>query len=418
MTILSQGAEVVPAVHYYSWFRALTDDSLSPEFFLIAACCRWPPSKARNAAIRAAAAGVTDWDHFLWHVKRQRVVGLVHDSLIGAAIDIPAPIAEELASHARKIARENLALAAETFQLQHALVAAGIPALALKGIALAHLVYGSVKSKQTRDLDLLVPPAHAEAAMQVLEREGYALSSPAKHLSKLQRHALVCYAREVEFIHPGKKCVVELQWHAADNPLLLQGVDACSAPQSVAISDGISIRTLQQEDLFAYLCVHGAHHAWSRLKWLADVNAFIAINDADVVRLYRYAQRIGAGLCAGQALLLCHRLFSLRLPAALADEIGANKRAAKLVAIALNAMTAPHAETEVDGGLLGVARVVWRQFLLGQGWAFYAAQIRVASVGPADVVRFPLPSSLHLLYPLLRLPTWLWRRHRTASRRK
>ena len=80
-------------------------------------------------------------------------------------------------------------------------------------------------------------------------------------------------------------------------------------------------------------------------------------------------------------------------------------------------MTAPHTETEVDGGVAGVARSVYTQFLLGQGLPFYAAQLRAASVTPVDVVRLPLPPSLHFLYPLLRLPLWLWRRAVAARRR-
>jgi hypothetical protein len=33
---------------------------LSPEFLLAAACCRWPASPARDAAVRAAATSVQD----------------------------------------------------------------------------------------------------------------------------------------------------------------------------------------------------------------------------------------------------------------------------------------------------------------------------------------------------------------------
>jgi hypothetical protein len=62
-----------------------------------------------------------------------------------------------------------------------------------------------------------------------------------------------------------------------------------------------------------------------------------------------------------------------------------------------------------------VWRGFWTQFLLGQGWAFFAAQCRTASVGIIDVISLPLPSYLHFLYPLLRLPLWLWRRAAASS---
>jgi hypothetical protein len=417
MTIQSHAAEGAAAVHHYSssGLRAASD-ALAPEFLLAAACCRWPASEARNAAVRNAAAGVTDWNHFLWLVRRQRIAGLVHDALLLAGVDFPSATAKKLKAWAERIGRRNSVLAAETVRLQRALESANIPVLVLKGVALAQLAYGSLGAKHARDIDLLVPPERAETAMQLLEREGYVLSSPAQHLSDRQRRSLVRYAREVELVHSDSHLIVELQWRVMDNPLLLRGVDAHSVAQSVPLSDGATVHTLGQEDLFAYLCVHGAHHAWSRLKWLADVNALVA-NDADVGRLYRHAQRIGAGLCAGQGLLLCQRLFALNLPGALVDELSANQRVRRLVAIALDAMTAPRAETEADGGVAGVTRIVRTQFSLGQGWAFHAAQIRAMAAGPADVIRFPLPLPLHFLYPLLRLPLWLWRRSTSARGR-
>jgi hypothetical protein len=410
MTIQSHAADGAPAVHHYSssGLRA-AGDAVTPEFLLAAACCRWPASQPRNIAVRNAAAGVTDWNHFLWLVRRQRVAGLVHDALPAAGIDLPSATAKKLGAWAERIGRQNSILAVETVRLQRALETADIPVLVLKGVALAQLAYGSLGAKHARDIDLLVAPERAETAMQLLEREGYVLSSPAKHLSARQRQSVVRYAREVELVHSDRHLIVELQWRVMDNPLLLRDVDAHSAAQSVTLSGGATVHTLEREDLFAYLCVHGAHHAWSRLKWLADVNALVG-NDADIGRLYRHAQRIGAGLCAGQGLLLCQRLFALNLPDALSDELRANQRVKKLVTIALDAMTAPRAETEADGGVAGVTRIVRTQFLLGQGWAFYAAQIRAAAAGPADVIRFPLPLPLHFLYPLLRLPLWLWRR--------
>jgi hypothetical protein len=395
----------------------MTGDAFAPEFLLAAACCRWPPSEDRNTAVRTAAEGVADWDQFLWLVKRQRVIGLVHNALLSAGIELPPVVGEEIARLSQHIVRRNLILAGETVRLQRSLEAANIPVLVLKGIALAQLAYGSVTTKQTRDIDLLVSPDRAEASLRILEGEGYTLSSPAEHLNAMQRRALVRYAREVELFHRGNEILVELQWRAADNPLLLKGVDANSPTQTIALSNAVSVRTLAQDDLFAYLCVHGARHSWSRLKWLADLNALTSAGDADIGRLYRHAQQIGAGLCAAQALLLCQRLFALRPPDGLADEMQANDRAIRLTAIALAAMTAPHAETAVDAGFVGVLRVVRTQFLLGQGWRFYVAQCRAALAGPADVIRLPLPPSLYFLYPLFRLPLWLWRRARAAFNR-
>jgi hypothetical protein len=387
----------------------------SPEFLLIAACCRWPPSQSRNAAVGAAAAPVADWNAVVMAARRQRVVGLVYDALPATAVRLPAAPAAELARRAQAISRKNLLLAAETCRLQELLDGAGIPSVALKGVALAQLAYGSLKVKHTRDIDLLIPPERALAAMALLERDGYAFSFPSNQLSATQRRAVVRYSREVAFVHPDNGAFLELQWRVADNPKLLNEVHAGSPTQNVIVADGLSARTLARDDLFAYLCIHGAYHAWSRLKWLADLNAFIAATDADIMHLHRHAQAKGAGFCSGQALLLCQRLLALPLPDSLASELQGTARVRKLYAIAADAI-ADRTRGDGGGGNAPAAwRGFWTQFLLGQGWAFFAAQCRTASVGILDVISLPLPPYLHFLYPLLRLPLWLWRRAAASS---
>src|SRR5579862_5441578 len=97
---------------------------LSPEFLLAAACCRWPASPARDAAVRAAAAQVRDWAAFLRLVVRHRVVGLVHDALPMAAAMVPAGIAAKLAARHQAAAGRNRLLLDELSLLKRALDAA------------------------------------------------------------------------------------------------------------------------------------------------------------------------------------------------------------------------------------------------------------------------------------------------------
>jgi hypothetical protein len=215
------------------------------------------------------------------------------------------------------------------------------------------------------------------------------------------------YGREIDVARPGSNLPVELQWRAADNPTLLEGVSARSPAQEVALGDGLVVRTLASDDLFAYLCVHGAYHFWSRLKWLADLNALLAARGADLRRLYRHAQTIGAGLCAGQALLLCRSLFDLPLPPDIVAELKATRRIARLVDIALDAMTQPVFSNKP---VRAVSAGLYAQFLFGQGPRFFAAQCATVSVGMQDIMTLPLPAPLHSLYPALRPPLWLWRR--------
>jgi hypothetical protein len=386
-------------------------DKLSPEFLLAAACCRWPASPARDTAVRAAAERARDWQGFLRVVERHRIVGLVHDALPAAGTIVPAVVTAKIAARRENIAQRNRLLLEELALLQRAFAAAGIDFLVLKGAAVAQIAYGAAICKETRDIDLLVAPDCARAALRVLQRQGYQPLPPAAGVNDAQFAALLRHCREIDVARPGSKLPVELQWRAADNPALLMGVDARSPAQSVALADGLVVRTLAADDLFAYLCVHGAYHCWSRLKWLADLNATVHSTGADVTSRYRHAQRIGAGLCAGQALLLCRCLFDLSLPAALERELEANRRLSKLAQIALRAMTEPPVARKPMRAVFANVRT---QFLFGEGWRFFVNQCRAISVGMQDIMTVALPPALYFLYPLLRLPLWLLRRLRAG----
>jgi hypothetical protein len=382
----------------------------SAEFALLTACCRWPHSEA---AVRHGTAGI-DWTVLLRLVIRHRVVGLVHRALATAEIVPPPEVRTELARRADIIAQHNAMQAAETVQLQHRFAEAGITSLALKGAALAQLAYGSLELKHARDIDLLVLPEQAHAAWRLLEDNGYALALPAAQLKPAQRRAVLLYGKDVELVHRDSALRVELQWRAAANAHLLLGIDARARAQEVTLPQGI-VRTLGARDLFAYLCVHGASHSWSRLKWLADLNALIADNDErELVALYRHTESIGAGSCAGQALLLCRRLLARKLPDEISAAVERDKHAQKLEAIALQAMARP--SVVADRGFAGVMREISIQFMLGRGAGFLAEQCRVVAVGIDDVVRLPLPPQLAFLYPMIRLPLWLLRRLRWARR--
>ena len=151
------------------------------EFLLVAACCRWPLSEDAIADIRRLAGEAIDWANFMRIVKHQRVDALVHNAFAAAGIETPTPIAQQLASRSQRIARKNLLLVFESGRLQRMFDAAGIPVIELKGVALAQRAYGSFTLKHSKDIDLLVPPERAQAALDLLERDGYAVFSLRKN---------------------------------------------------------------------------------------------------------------------------------------------------------------------------------------------------------------------------------------------
>jgi hypothetical protein len=392
-------------------------ETFSPEFALTAACCRWPATERQRESINAAVPRVTDWDRYLRVVGRHRTAGLAYHALTYFETSVPGEVIRSLRESANAITRQNLLLAAETIRLQEAFDKAGIPVVFFKGVSLALLAYGTLSLKHGKDIDFCVPPDLALQALRLLEERDYMLWLPAATLDQVQREAMVRHDMEASLIHRTTGVQVELHWALAHNPVLLRDIDVYSETQVVAVSAGRSIRTLANENLFRYLCVHGANHAWSRLKWLADLNAFLSSKSlAEIEWLYRRAVVYGPDLCVKQGLHLCKDLLGRELPENIATSPHDNSRVRRLVAFSLDSMSGQNEVTEPWDHPFPDYRIVLYRFLLSRSWRYIWEQCRFLSVSFYDILHVPLPRTLYFAYPFLRMPLWLWRRLRDGGR--
>jgi hypothetical protein len=396
--------------------QALTTDRLAnapPEFFLAAACSRWPPSETRSNSIRAAAKAPVDWERFLGIVDRHRIWGLARQGLTQAGVAPPAEIDRALNAKAWAVSRRNLVLAVETGRLCRLFRKAAIPAVFVKGATLSVLAYGDIAIKHSRDIDILVSPARVTEARAVLERAGYALKHPLPALTETQLELLIRHGKEWEFLRAGGEITTELHWALTHNGFLMRDVDVSCPLAAVRVGD-TEIPTFRIEELFVYLCVHGARHSWSRMKWLADVAALLAASSGtDIEGLYRAAERRGSGRCAAQALLLCARTLGVELPAALRAELQRTATAPVLEALALGAMLGRvnQPDVELAGRAFGSLRDLLSLFLLeGGSYVSVWREITRLFFFPEDVAAFALPRRLTWVYVILRLPLWALRR--------
>jgi hypothetical protein len=348
--------------------------------------------------VRERAATVRDWDRFSRVVSRHRVAALAADGLRRAGVPVPRAVASDTSREARRA----LDMAGETVRLGRAFENAGIEALFVKGAVLAQLAYGELGIKQSWDIDVLVPERNLIEGCRLLQRRGYALVFPARgerHLVRLMRHAKECVLS-----NPKLGITVELHWRLTDNKQLLSGVDADAPRQRVPIGSH-TVPTLAGAPLFAHLCVHGATHGWSRLKWLADLNAFLSGQPGeDIGRLCREAERLGAGSAPAAALLLCHRLFGLPLEARLRRRLEQKPGAQAIASTALHCLA--------YGGGWGEFQTLsgpgWRrirsQFQIIPGRRYALSQLAAFWTSGHERAQIELPERLDFLYHLLRLP--------------
>jgi hypothetical protein len=398
---------------------AMTRQALSPEFRLAAACAMWPPSDYRNEAIRVAAAAVLDWPRFVRLTARHRIFGLVHDGLMRAHPDLPPEIARQISAKAEELVRQGLVMAAECLRLQHMFGKVGVPILFLKGAVLAKFAFGNLGLRSSQDIDLLVSPDALPAAIALLGEAGYRRYNPPPDISGDMLRLLMPLRKDFGFAHPSTGMVIELHWRLFLNPHTMTGASIVQSSRTVRLSAGAELRTLGDEDLFAYLCMHGACHWWNRLQWLADINALLTATDRGIEQLIGAATARGAGRAVDQALLLCSRLFTTSLPATVLSKSKNSVITHWLEATALAAMTSDQGEYERHDARFGTTRGSLSTLLLIPSWRYRLAELKVHLINETDVLTLPLPKRLWLLYPLLRLPLWLWRhaaKHRVRPR--
>jgi hypothetical protein len=383
---------------------------LSREFLLAAACSVWPPSERRTEAIRVAATGTLDWPLFLRVARRHQVIGLVNDGLTRARTDVPSEITREIGAQAAALVRDNLAMAREALWLQRLFDDADLPVLFVKGAALSVLAFGNLGLRASKDIDLLITYETLPAATALMLRAGYRRFDPPPDIGDAQLRLLIPLRKDLGFVNPATGLRIELHWRLFSNPHAMTGVFLMGPSRVVPLTGSEGLRTLGEEDLFAYLCMHGALHWWNRLKWVTDVNALLRSTRSNgVEHLVRAAEGRGAGRAAAQALLLCRKLFQTPLPASLTATLDKSITMRWLVATALNAMTIGQGEHDPHEVRFGTTRGSLSTVLLSRSWHYQLAELRIQLTSPTDVLTLPLPRALQFLYPILRLPLWAWR---------
>ena len=385
--------------------------TVSREFAVTAACCIWPPSERRDQAIRRAIGEAIDWNRVSRIVKRQRVAGLVHDGLSRAGVSVPPDLARQIKNAAGEIARKNLLFAAESVRIQRLFDEAGVALLFLKGVTLAQRAYAALALKHSWDIDLLVMPDDVPKALTLLAQAGYHPYPPLPPATDEKYQRWIEFAREYVLFHTDNAVNVEIHWKPVDNSYHLPGISAQSPSQTVMVANGASLRTLPDDDLFTYLCIHGATHGWSRLKWLADVAALVSGDSAsDAERRLEAARKANAVDCVAQTYLLSRRLFGTPSLSGLAQELHRSYRYRWLEDVALATMTKGNAEDELESVPI---RAYLSHFLLGRGWRFAANELWNKLNMPYDLLFSRFSNLPWFLYPFVRVVSWIGRRGRT-----
>ncbi|MFL6730246.1 MAG: nucleotidyltransferase family protein [Sphingomicrobium sp.] len=344
----------------------------STEFRLIVDCCRRAFAGGRGERSCGHLLSAVDWGRFARLARFHRVQGLVWNALAERREALPDDVAVVLSSDARTIVATNLAIARECAELRDAFEGRGVPSLFLKGLTVAALAYRKPMLKMGWDIDVLVAEADVVEAAAELEARGYLRTIPDTDTDLSKWHGR---RKESVWSRPEQALYIELHTRLADNRRLIPSIGIDSPRQEVAVADGITLPTLARDELFAYLCVHGASSLWFRLKWITDLAALLSHCSADEIeRLCRRSQELGAGRAADQALLLADDLYGSLTDTGLADRLQQSRAARWLASAAFSQLVANTEGREPTATLLGTLAIHWTQLLLLPDAGFAAGE--------------------------------------------
>lgn len=306
----------------------------------------------------------------------------------------PDAVTGRLTAARRQAGLRALGQAAALGRILAALRAAGVDTLVVKGLALSQMLYGTHDLRPAVDIDLLVAPDRAGEAHRILLACGYVplRAVPVGELARLTKDAL----------YRGEGGTVELHWRLMRNRFVLPwAFETLWAERETVSALGIDMPTLSRPRYAVFLALHGVHHGWERLRWLADV-ALLLWDPADARRALAQADADGVRPVLLHALGLSHLEFAMPLLP--------EHRAAWLEcrrARALDRFVAGWSRLRHSrGSALAVMRQRWWQrrgdFLLCFTLQSGIEEIRILFRSLSDRDALPLPASLAWLYPILR----------------
>lgn len=340
---------------------------------LVCASLRWPLGEEERAVIVRWSGKVTDWALVRKLILRHRVAGLASHSILMHGIDVPADMRAWCSAQKDATGLKELAAAAELRRLTHIFAQNGITPRVIKGPAVSLAAFGRLGLRTNRDLDILVEPGDRVAASGILEQQGYARIEPELTVSAIAFQDWLRYRKDFVFARPDGM-LVELHWRLFNNRALLPNVHRWAGFRIER--SPFAFDTLPPKENVLYLCVHGAEHAWSRLKWLADLAALLRqMNGESIDELLVKAHRDNVHPAVEQAILLCSRHLGLVLPSGMRARLERNPRVRMLAWIAERALFAGDGR-ELEEQRFGSTLKNFGHYLMASGRRFWKDELR------------------------------------------
>ncbi len=303
---------------------------LGPELQLLLGAARTTLDAEQADGLRELCRSPLDWSELLETAHRQGVLPLLYRNLAAICPEaVPPSILDRLRGRFRESAANSLLLVGELVRILDLLEARHIPAIPYKGPLLALRAYRHVTLRPFGDLDILIRRHDVLRAKEILCVSGY---RPELVLSRAEEGAHLARQCEYNFSGDGGRVWVELHWEVVprlfSSPIDQGKLWECAEWTSL---QGRPVQTLSAEHALLVVCVHGAKHLWTRLKWICDVAELIdASPDLRWGALLAEARARGGERMLLLGLALANALLATALPPGVLGRIGADRTVAAL----------------------------------------------------------------------------------------
>lgn len=348
----------------------------SKEFRLLVAATKSPAQIIFQ--LNAGAGAALNWALLLSLAQRHRVAGLVAANLLAvdsgdAETMIPKGVRSVLQEWRQKALLSEVRALAELKTVLRAFQDRGIEPLLLKGLSMSQSAFGELGLRHNRDIDLLVSEDEVEETQRLLGDIGFLRVEPTADAAA----SLVKKWREIKkdfvFMNARTGVIVEIHWRLFDNPHL--GPKAGTGSKKIVLFDQVDCNMLTDSENFLYLCLHGGQHAWSRLKWLADLYWLMQKTpSADFDKFCKDAVSAGYGNAIGQTMILLRDLYDQELPAAGAET--AKRSGARLLAFSAKFTMTRGEAREIEDLWLGSTLKNLGHYFLASKIQYLLAEVR------------------------------------------
>ena len=289
-------------------------DGLLP---LLAAGARTYLDEAAVCELRRQVSPGIDWTSLVRDARLHGVVPLVARNLSTHAADlVPPPELERLRNQYRAQAARNTLMFGRFLDVSERLRDAGVPAIAIKGPALACRAYGDLSLRQFSDLDFLIRERDLDAIVDTMGEAGY------RHLRTGRNWQYVKFQSPEGFN-------LDLQWGLGPAWFRFP-LDFETSWDRAVLRDrhGSAVLELSDHDTVLLLCGHATKHCWSKLGWVADLNEYLQSHGhrVDWEELIREATRLGGLRSLFLGLALVSEVLGSDIPAEATYMIGRERQ--------------------------------------------------------------------------------------------